>query len=152
MDGIRELLDAVRDHRLAAGRFRGVLHVAIGRRVTRADGTVLSTGVTWRQLAGLLKDARFDKDLAREVGADPDTVSPRDREKLWYAAIALAKVDSPEARRQADELAARLKPLGFVVGPAPTGRPSASHPPPVTPAKKDPPADPPEEKGKKRKK
>ncbi len=58
---------------------------------------------------------------------------------MWYSAIALAKVGSPQASAQADELAARLKPLGFVVGPAPTGAPSASHPPPAPPkpAKKD---------------
>lgn len=137
MDGIRELLDVIRDHRLAAGRLRGVFHLAIGRRVERADGTLVSAGVTWRELAAALKAAKFDKELAREVGADPDTLSPRDRERMWYSAIALAKVGSPEASAQADELTARLKPLGFVVGPAPSGAPSASHPPPPKPAKKD---------------
>ena len=30
MAGIRELLEAVRDNDLAAGRLRGVLHIAIG--------------------------------------------------------------------------------------------------------------------------
>jgi hypothetical protein len=154
MDGIRALLDAIRDHHLARGRVRGVFHLAIGRRVETPDGTLVSAGVTWRELANHLKAAKFDKELAREVGADPDTLSPRDREKMWYAAIALAKVGSPEASRQADELAARLKPLGFVVGPPPSGGPSASHPPPpaAKTAKTDEPKKPPDEGKKKKKK
>lgn len=156
MDGILELLDALRDKRLVAGRFRGVLHLCIGRRIERADGTLISTGLTWRQLAEALKASKFDKELAREVGVDPDTTSPRDREKMWYAAVAAARVDAPEAVKQADELAVRLKPLGFVVGPAPTGRPSASHPPPPAPKeagkeKPKPPPPPPADGGKRKK-
>jgi hypothetical protein len=36
MDGIREFLSAVRDAGIVAGNFRGLLHVAIGRKVRRA--------------------------------------------------------------------------------------------------------------------
>ncbi len=36
MDGIREFLEAVRDNGLAAGHLRGLFHVAIGRRISRA--------------------------------------------------------------------------------------------------------------------
>jgi hypothetical protein len=119
MDGIRELLDAVRMKGLAVGRFRGLLHIAIGRRVTKIDGTVVSNGITWRELAPMLKDLRFDRELVREYGADPDTLAPRDRERFWYSAIALARVDTPEANAEAESLIPELKRLGFVVGPNP---------------------------------
>jgi hypothetical protein len=120
MDGIRELLDAVRDHGLIKGRFRGLLHIGIGRKVTKPDGSLLSAGLTWRELATVLKELRFDRDLAREFGADPSTLAPRDRERFWYSAIVQAHVNSPEASAEADALAAELKRLGFIVGPNPT--------------------------------
>jgi hypothetical protein len=129
MDGIREFLDAARARGLASGHFRGLLHIAIGRRVTRTDGTLVSTGMTWREIATILKQLRFDRELVREFGADPDDLAPRDRQRFWYSAIALAKVDSPEAVAQAEVLASRLKDLGFVIGSAPT---AAIPPPPVS--------------------
>ncbi len=121
MDSIRELLEAARTNGLAAGRFRGLLHVAIGRTVTTADGAKVSSGITWRELAALLKALRYDPELGREVGADPDTLSPRDRERYWYAVIALARVDSAEAVAEAEKLIAPLKAAGFVVAPPPGG-------------------------------
>ena len=125
MDGLREMLEAIRDAGLIAGHFRGLLHIAIGRRVTTADGAVVSAGVTWRELAALLKQLRFDKELVREFGADPDALAPRDRQRFWYSAIALARVDTPEAVAEAERLAVRLKALGYVVSPSP----SAAAPP-----------------------
>src|SRR3954452_9296965 len=119
MDGLRTFLDALRNHNLLAGRLRGVLHVAIGRRVSKADGTLLSTGVTWRELAALLKALRLDKELGREVGADPNTLAPRDRERYWYTVIGMAKVGSAEAAAQAEKLAALVKPIGYVIGASP---------------------------------
>ena len=97
MDGIRTLLEAARDNGLVAGRFRGLLHIAIGRAISKPDGTKLSAGHTWREVATTLKMLRFDPEVGREVGADPDTLSPRDRERYWYAVIALAHVDGSEA-------------------------------------------------------
>lgn len=120
MDGLIPFLEMVRDRKLAAGRLRGVLHICIGRRVTKTDGTLVSTGVTWRELSVLLKDAKFDKDLAAQVGADPDALSPRDRQRFWYSVIALARPDSPEARTEAEALVGILKSAGYQVGPAPT--------------------------------
>lgn len=138
MDGIRDLLEAARTHGLVAGRFRGLLHIAIGRTVTKPDGTRLSAGLTWREVAALLKALRFDPELGREVGADPDTLSPRDRERYWYAVIALARVDGAEALAEAEKLVAPLKDLGYTIAPAPGG------PPPVPtksrPTAKDKPA------------
>lgn len=141
MDGIRELLEAAREKNLVAGRFRGLLHIAIGRTVARPDGTKLSAGLTWREVAALLKLLRFDTELGREAGADPETLSPRDRERYWYAVIALARVDGPEALAEAETLIGPLKALGFVIAP------SAAAPPLAPKAKPKP-----EEKPKKKKK
>ncbi len=115
MEGIRRLLDTARAEGLVAGHFRGLLHVAIGRTVSDAAGTVLSRGLTWREAAALLKELRYDRELVREFGADPDALAPRDRERFWYSAIAQARVDSAEASAQADRLAAALKAHGFIV-------------------------------------
>src|SRR5436305_102884 len=60
MDGIRELLEAARANNLVTGRFRGLLHITIGRTITKPDGSKLSSGLTWRSLATLLKTIRFD--------------------------------------------------------------------------------------------
>lgn len=131
MEGIRRLLDTARTEGLVAGHFRGLLHVAIGRTVSDAAGTVLSRGLTWREAATLLKELRFDRELVREFGADPDALAPRDRERFWYSAIAQAKVDSAEASAQADRLAAALKAHGFIVAPSATApRPAKPAPPP----------------------
>jgi hypothetical protein len=127
MDGIRELLSAARDAGLVTGYFRGLLHIAIGRRVARSNGSTLTAGVTWRELAAELKHLRFDTDLVREYGVDPVALAARDRERFWYSAIALAKVDSREAIQEADRLATRLAALGLTVGPAP-GAPAPAPP------------------------
>lgn len=135
MDGTRTLLELILARKLAEGRLRGVFHLAIGRRVTADDGSVLATGVTWRELAGLLKDLKFDKEWVRAFGVDPDVIAPRDKEKFWYHAVALAKVDSAEARAEAEELGRLLRPLGLTVGPppsaAPSGKVGAKAPPPA---------------------
>jgi hypothetical protein len=123
MDSIRDLLEAARTNNLVTGRFRGLLHIAIGRTITATDGTKLSTGVTWRALATILRTLRYDPEYGREVGADPETLSPRDRERYWYAVIALAQVDSAAAYAEAEKLIAPLKSAGFVVAPSATGAP-----------------------------
>lgn len=148
MDGIRDLLEAARTNGLVAGRFRGLLHIAIGRTITKPDGTKLSAGITWRAVAALLKAMRFDPEFGREAGADPATLSPRDRERYWYAVIALARPDGAEAVAEAEKLIAPLKALGYVIAP---GAPAA---PPAKPAatKEKPKAAPPKDDPKKKKK
>ena len=117
---VREsFLDQLRHQGLVEGHFLGLLHVLIGRRVTQADGTVVSPGLTWRALADLLKTLRWDKEAVREIGLDPAALPPRDRQRFWYTAIAHARVDSDEAIAAGDRLAAYLKPQGFIVSPAP---------------------------------
>jgi hypothetical protein len=126
MDGLREFLEAVHQQGLVARHLRGLFHVAIGRRITRTDGTPVSSGVTWRELAGLLKTLRFDKELGAEVGADPEHLSPRDRQRYWYSVIALARPDSSQSLAEAEELAAAVRKLGFVIGPRPGPLPKIS--------------------------
>jgi hypothetical protein len=119
MDSLRELLEAVRERDLAQGRFRGLLHLLVGRRITHEDGTLVSSGMTWRDLSALLKRLRWDREAVRELGIDPAELAPRDRERFWYTAIARAGIDSPEAVADADRLIKPLGKLGYVVGPAP---------------------------------
>jgi hypothetical protein len=119
MEGLREFLEKVRQANLVRGHLRALLHVAIGRRISRADNTVLSNGVTWRQLSELLRLIRWDKELVREVGLKPEDLPPRDRQRYWYAAIVAARVDAPDARTAGDAYAKLVAPLGFKVGPAP---------------------------------
>jgi hypothetical protein len=119
MDRLRDFLEAVRKQGTATGHFRGLLHLLIGRRISLADGTLVSGGLTWRELAAVLKRLRWDREVVRELGLDPADLPPRDREKFWYAAIARAGVVSPEASASADELAEPLRALGYTIGPAP---------------------------------
>jgi hypothetical protein len=119
MDSLRELLEAVRERNLAAGQFRGLLHLLVGRRITREDGSVVSSGMTWRDLAALLKRLRWDRETVRELGLDPADLPPRDRQRFWYTAIARGGIDSADASAAADRLVEPLHDLGFVIGPAP---------------------------------
>ena len=139
MERLTEFLETIRQRGLAVGHFRGVCHVAVGRTLTDPAGVVASGGITWRELAALLRDLKFDKNLAAEVGADPDDLAPRDRARFWYSAIALAKPDSPEARTEAEKLIALVRSLGWTVGPAPAPPTpkSLSSPPVVPPAAPD---------------
>lgn len=128
-----EFLATLRDGGLVTGHLRGVFHLAIGRRISDAAGTLVSAGVTWRELSVLLRDLRFDKNLVTEVGADPDELAPRDRQRFWYSAIALARPDSAEARAEAEVVIEMLKPLGYAVGPVPAPVTPKSLSSPVTP-------------------
>lgn len=119
MDSLRELLETVREKDMVQGRFRGLLHILVGRRITGADGTLISSGMTWRDAAALLKRLRWDREAVREFGLDPADLPPRDRERYWYTAISRAGIDSPAAVADAEQLVKPLKDLGYVVGPAP---------------------------------
>jgi hypothetical protein len=116
MDGVREFLETIKQNHLAKGHLRAILHLSIGRKIQKSDGTPITSGVTWRQLAELLQLVRWDKEAVREIGLDPDALSPRDRKRFWYQAIAAAGVDSVTARLEADSLIPLLAKLGYVVG------------------------------------
>jgi hypothetical protein len=119
MERLRELLELLRKRGTVRGNFLGLLHVLIGRRITAEDGTVVSTGVTWRELASRLKRIRWEPEVVRELGLDPANLPVRDRQRYWYTAIAQAGVDRPEAATQGDRLAIALGGLGYVVSPGP---------------------------------
>ena len=121
MDRLREFLDDLKKRALAKGNFLGLLNVLIGRRITLADGTPISSGITWRELAALLKRIRWDKAAVRDLGIHAATLPPRDRFKFWYSAIAQAGVDSEKATRAGDEFAQLLATKGYTIGPAPRG-------------------------------
>jgi hypothetical protein len=116
---LREFLDELKSHGQAEGHFLGLLHILIGRRLSRKDGTVISQGLAWRDVAAWLKKTRWDRDAVLELGLKSDELPPRDRERYWYTVIARANVDSPAALQAAEKLAAKLQPLGYVVGPPP---------------------------------
>jgi hypothetical protein len=115
MASLNEMLEELRDGGLAVGRFRGLLYLLVGRRIAKGEA-VVSAGMTWRDLAALLKKVRWDREAVRELGIDPAELPPRDREKYWYLAIGRAGLSSPEAKAQGEELAEALRGLGYTVG------------------------------------
>lgn len=119
MDGVLAFLNELQKHGLPGDNLLGLLHVLIGRRITLSDGTVISTGLTWRDTAGALKRVRFNPQSVRHLGLNPDELPPRDRQRFWYAAITQAHVDSPAAVEAGNQLATAVQPLGYVIGPAP---------------------------------
>ena len=119
MKSLAELLKLVRNDKRMASNFLGLLNVLIGRRISTADGVLVSAGLSWRQTAALLKRTRWDKAAVRQLGLDPARLPPRDRERYWYHAISLARVDSPKARQAGNELAIDLKRAGYQIGPNP---------------------------------
>lgn len=120
MDALSTFLQALKKSGRARGELLGLLHVLIAHRIVRADGTQVAAGLTWRELALLLKKVRWDPDSVAEVGVDPETLAPRDRFRYWYQAIAQAKVDSPAAREAGERFAKILPKLGYQVAPPPT--------------------------------
>jgi hypothetical protein len=115
MDAVRVLLEDLKQHGLDRGHTRGLLYLLIGRRLRKADGTLVASGMTWRQVAEVLKKSRWNKDAVRELGLQPKQLPPRDRQHYWYTAISQAGLDSNEARSAGEALAALLGPLGYRV-------------------------------------
>lgn len=120
MDRLLELLKTVETRSALRRNFLGLLHVLIGRRITLNDGTLVSAGSTWRELAALFKHVRWERECVAELGLNAGELPPRDRERFWYAVIARAGVDSPAASAAGDRLAATLRTLGYEVSPAPS--------------------------------
>jgi len=118
MDRLREFLDVIREQGHATGNFLGLLHVLIGRRIATTEGEEVSKGLSWRDVSSLLKKVRWDREAVRELGLDPDSLSPRDRQRYWYQAIAQAGVDSPAAVTAGDRLAQAVA-SAYDIGPAP---------------------------------
>jgi hypothetical protein len=119
MDGLRDFLNDLRRHGYAQGNLLGLLHILIGRRVQKHDGTLLTSGLNWRSLAELLRRVRWNKEAVRDLGVDPASLPPRDRLRYWYLAIGQAGIDSPKAVRAGDQLAEILRAAGYIVSAAP---------------------------------
>jgi len=122
MDGVREFLEDLQKHHRAMGHFLGLLHILIGRRLSRADGALISAGLTWRDVATLLRTIRWEPDAVKELGIDPESLPPRDRQRYWYSAISQAHVSSEAATIAGDAFAVQLARAGYVVGSAPGAR------------------------------
>src|SRR5438876_969350 len=119
MDARLELLQRIKHEGWAQGNFLGLLNLLIGRRIEASDGNLVSNGVTWRELAALLKRVRWDKAAAAELLIQDVVLPPREREKYWYAVIAHAGVGSADAMHAGDRLAEVLRSNGLVVGASP---------------------------------
>src|SRR5262245_66122762 len=115
MDALREFLEDLRGRGLERGHTLGLFHVLVGRRVSKADGTVIGRGLIWRELAALLKKVRWDKEAVRDLGLNPQDLPPRDRQQYWYGAISLARLNSVEARAAAAGIVALLQTLEYRV-------------------------------------
>ena len=113
MDALRGFVEDLKRHGLDRGHARGLLYLLIARHIFQADGTPVSRGLTWRQLAAVLKKFRWSKEGVRELGLNPADLPPRDRTQFWYTAISLAKLDSAEAREAGEALAALVQALGY---------------------------------------
>ena len=118
MDRLREFLDVIREQGHATGNFLGLLHVLIGRRISTTEGEEVSKGLSWRDVSILLKKVRWDREAVRELGLDPDSLSPRDRQRYWYQAIAQASVASSAAVAAGDRLAQAVA-SAYEIGSAP---------------------------------
>lgn len=119
MDRLREFLEDMKLHERASSNFLGLLNAVIGRRICLADGGLVSAGVSWRELAALLKRVRWPKEAVRELGLEPASLPPRDRVRYWYSAIAQADVASPVATKAGTQFAKQLEAIGYQVGPPP---------------------------------
>lgn len=125
MDGLNEFLTKLHRQLPPGVSLLGLLNILIGRKILNSHGQVMSDGLTWRATAVWLKRVRWDKDSVGQLGLDPRSLPPRDRERFWYSAISQAQVDSPAARRAGDRAAEALAPLGYRVIPALTSAPGA---------------------------
>jgi hypothetical protein len=119
MGGLYDFLTDLKQGGQAAGQFLGLLNILIGRRIQKEDGSLISSGVTWRELSFALKKARWDKETVSDLGIDPSELPPRDRQRFWYAAIVRAGVDSPRAAAAGDRLAELLRRSGYRISEAP---------------------------------
>jgi hypothetical protein len=120
MDALSTFLERLKKSGKTRGHLLGMLNVVIGRRITAKDGTLISSGLTWREVAGLLKRLRWDPDQVKELGLKPSDLPPRDRQRFWYTAIARARVDTSEASAAGDRFADLLRKQGFDVSAGPS--------------------------------
>ncbi len=115
MEGAKEFLEAIRNTELETSHFLAVVHILIGRKIFRIDGTLVSNGMSWRKLAELLKLIRWKEEGVIQLGAKPEELPPRDRFRYWLRAISFAPLNSTAVRNEVNALANRLKEIGYRV-------------------------------------
>jgi hypothetical protein len=120
---LRVFVNDLKRQGYAQGNFLGMLNVLIGRQIRKADGSIVSRGLTWRALAELLKKVRWPRESVRELGLDPTVLAPRDRHRYWYQAIAQAQVSSVPATAAGDRFAEVLRSAGYIVSAGPANNP-----------------------------
>lgn len=121
-DLLHEFLETVQRQGAAKGNLRGLLHLLVGRRIAKTDGSPVSDGLTWREVADELKRLRWDPELVKELGLKVDDLPIRDRQRFWFSAIAQAQLDAAEASTAADRLVGAFKKLGYEVTAPPHGK------------------------------
>ena len=126
MDPLREFLKKAEDQNISQGDLLGLLHILVGRKIALSDGTVVSSGMNWRDVAGILKKVRWDPTQINELGIDPKTLPPRDRERFWLTVINRSNLQSPSALASGERLRLRLLGIGYVVSPAPAAEKHSS--------------------------
>ncbi len=114
MDALPALLELLMKKDLVKGHFLGFLNVLIGRRISR-DGEPVSEGLSWRDVATWLRKTRWDPNDVKELGQDPKSLPPRDRQRYWFTAIAQAHIDSSAAREAGEQFAEVLRKHGYEV-------------------------------------
>lgn len=119
MDALAEFFELVNKKIVMTGQFLGLLHVLIGRKINKTDGTPVSAGMTFREVAGWLKKVRWAPESVRDLGLDPETLPLRDRQRFWLLAIIGAGVDSAAASQAGDRFATVLRGIGYEVSGAP---------------------------------
>lgn len=112
---LNEFLAKVRQAGIPEGCFLGLLHILVGKTLVTREGALVSRGVTWRELAARMRQARLDRELVKELGLEPTNLPPRDREAYWFEALRRAPIASPEAQNQAAQLVSWLEKLGYEV-------------------------------------
>lgn len=115
MDAVIDFLETIRDKKLAQGHFHGLLHCLIGRRITAPGGQLISAGMTFRDVAVVLKRVRWEPEDVRELGLDPQKLPPRDRERYWFLAICQAQVDGQRGKAAGDRFGETLRAEGYDV-------------------------------------
>jgi hypothetical protein len=120
MDALPLFFATLKKKGLTRSHFLGFLHVIVGRRITQVDGTLVSSGMTWRDLANWLKKVRWEPEAVRELNQDPDNLPPRDRQRFWFTALTQAGLDSAAASRAGDRFAEILRAHGYEVGSSPS--------------------------------
>ena len=120
MDALSTLLEKLKKGAKSRGHLLGLFNILVGRKITAKGGEVDSSGLTWRELANILKRVRWDTEQVAEIGLVADDLPPRDRQRFWYTSILRAHVDSPEAAKAGDKFAEVLRKQGYEVGPSPS--------------------------------